>query len=133
VNVTVNVTGSADVPAYSMQLTTPTPVTPTAPVLDSSFTVSRSTDLEVSWTGGVEGTVQFNLSAMEAADSYTITCNAAASAGSLTVESEALAGLTDQVGVSLGQYVGVTQTVEDWSMVFEAVQQHASVTAPVED
>jgi hypothetical protein len=133
VNVTVTVTGSADVPAYSMQLTTPTPVTVTAPVLDDTFEISRSTDIEMTWTGGAEGTVQFVVSGTNAPDSYTVTCNADASGGSLTVEAAALAGLPDEAGVVLGQYATATQTIDDWSLIFEAVQQHGAIAVSVGD
>lgn len=132
---TVTVSGSAQVPAFSLGVTTPNPITVTSPVAQigstgSTYTISRSGDLAVTWTGGVDGTVNVSLSSSDApAGSASITCMVAANAGTVTVP----AAFMSQLGTTGGFVAGVTSytsdNVGDWLMLFEASSSSAQGVA----
>jgi hypothetical protein len=132
---TVTVSGSAQVPAFSLGVTTPNPITVTSPVAQigstgATYTISRSGDLAVTWTGGVNGTVNVTLSSSDApAGSASISCMVDASAGAVTVPG----AFMSQLGTTGGFVAGVTSytsdNVGDWLMLFEASSSSAQGVA----
>jgi len=123
---TVTVGGSASVPAYTMSLDTPTPITVTAPAPTGSaatggaYTVSKSSDLVVSWTGGVQGQVVIGLSDMGTAPNAAISCSVAASAGTVTIPASLMSGFGAMAGFTASVTTSTTKTVGDWLMDFQA-------------
>jgi len=123
---TVTVSGSASVPAYTMNLDTPNPITITAPAPTGSATTgatygfSRSSDLVVTWTGGVQGQVVIGLSNMGTAPNAAIACSVAASAGTVTIPASLMSGFGAMAGFTASVTTSATKTVGDWLMDFQA-------------
>jgi len=123
---TVTVGGSAAVPAYDMMVTAPHPITLTAPAptgtatTGASYTFSKSADLIVSWTGGVEGQVVVGVQSMGLNPEASVTCSASASAGTVTVPASLLSGLGTMGAFSASVTSSATKTVSDWLMDFQA-------------
>ena len=130
---TVVVTGSADVPAFTMNLTAPNSITVTSPLpgSDMAYTISRSSDLVVTWSGGVDGSAQVNISSNSsgATTSSVITCNVDAAKGTVTVPASLMSGFTSPGGFGAGVTNSATKTVGDWLMEFQAEQQTGSGSA----
>lgn len=85
---TVVATGSADVPAFSLSLQVPNPIKVSTPLLHagSTYTISRKSDLKVTWTGGVEGYVNVRITGQGSPGTAPeIRCGVAASAATLSV------------------------------------------------
>jgi hypothetical protein len=129
---TVEVTGSADVPAFTMNLTAPSPITVTSPLPSSTmtYTISRSSDVVVTWSGGVDGTAQVNLSSNSsgATQSLSITCSVDASKGTVTVPASLMSGFASSGGFVAAVYNSATKNVGDWLMEFQATQQTGAGT-----
>jgi hypothetical protein len=123
---TVVVTGSADVPAFTMDLVAPSPITVTSPLPSSTmvYSISRSSDLVVTWSGGVDGTTQVNVSSNSSGTTpaSTITCSVAAAKGTVTVPASLMSGFTTSGGFVAGAYNSATKNVGDWLMEFQAEQ-----------
>jgi len=123
---TVTVGGSTSVPAYSMSINAPNPITLTAPVPSSvgqtgaTYTIPRGANLAVTWTGGVDGTVTVSLTSGTAPSGVTVTCTAAASAGSVTIPASLMASLGATGGFTAGVTSSATKTVGEWLMDFQA-------------
>lgn len=120
---TLTVTGSADVPAYSMSVTAPNPIAVTSPPVqaNATYTISRATDLKVTWTGGVEGTVTVGVSSGTAATGrIDISCSAPAAAGTVTVPASALSGLGPSGSFGASVTNTATKSVGGWQMIFQA-------------
>lgn len=95
----------------------------TAPVAsaDGGYTISRTTDLKVTWTGGVEGTTTVAVtSGTTASGNVTISCSVAAASGALTVPIGMLASLGASGTFSAGVANVATKTVAGWQMSFQA-------------
>lgn len=125
--ITLNVTGSADVPAYSLSLTAPNPIVVTSPLPQGvsssgllSYTHSRASNLVITWTGGVEGTTSVTLTSESTTAPALVVCEASATTGTLSVPAAFLAKLsgTAQLTVSVGSLAW--KTVGDWTMGFQA-------------
>jgi hypothetical protein len=131
--VTVAVTGSTDVPAFTIDLVAPHPITLTAPPKQSSdYTFSRSTDMVVQWTGGVEGTVDVELSSQNSAGTQVVLeayCSVAASKGTATVPATLLSKLPASVSISITVINTASKDVGDWSMTFGAAMPALDTTA----
>jgi len=123
---TVTVGGTADVPAYTMSVTTPSPITLTAPTSTTYnaagpiFSVSRTADLVVTWTGGTNGQVSVDLESTSPAAEAA--CTADASAGTLTIPASILANFGGTTGMGVGVTTVTTKNTGDWLMEFEAQQ-----------
>jgi hypothetical protein len=128
---TVVVTGSADVPAFTMNLTAPNPITVTSPLpgSDMAYTISRSSDLVVTWSGGVDGSVQVGISSNSSGATKSITCNVDAAKGTVTVPASLMSGFTSPGGFVAGAGSSATKNVGDWLMEFQAEQQTGSGSA----
>jgi|GEM_PF-2286176 len=125
---TVTVTGSANVPAFTLGLTAPTPVTLTAPLgtpgtTGTTYTISKAGPLNVAWTGGVEGSVTVDLisgTTQTGRAQIQIHCSVDASKGMVTVP----ATFMTKLGASGFFTAGVTsiadKNVGDWLMYFQA-------------
>jgi hypothetical protein len=117
----VTVTGSADVPAFAVNVTAPNPVSVTAPTAPSgAYTISRGWDLKVTWTGGVEGSVTVGLSSNDTAGPISVACSANASTGTITIPTSALASLGTSGGFNVAVTNTANETVNDWFVAFEA-------------
>jgi hypothetical protein len=97
-SLTITATG-ATVPAFSVDLVVPQPVTLTSPdpagaMSASGWTISRSRDLPFAWTGGSTGNVRFWVGQSVGATSTIIDCEAPASSGSGVIPAAALGYLT---------------------------------------
>jgi hypothetical protein len=127
----VVVTGSADVPAFTMNLTAPNPITVTSPLpgSDMAYTISRSSDLVVTWSGGVDGSVQVGISSNSSGATKSITCNVDAAKGTVTVPASLMSGFTSPGGFVAGAGSSATKNVGDWLMEFQAEQQTGSGSA----
>jgi hypothetical protein len=120
---TVVVTGSADVPAFSMSIVAPNPIVVTTPLVGagSTYSLSRAGDLAVKWTGGVEGSVTVSLTSSNApGGSVTISCAVDAAKGQITVPATFMSGLGTSGSFSAGVTTAATKTVNDWLMEFQA-------------
>lgn len=123
---TVTVGGSSAVPAYDMTITAPHPITLTAPAptgtatTGASYAFSKSADLVVSWTGGVEGQVIIGVQSTDANSQATVTCSVPASAGTVTVPASLMSGLGTMGGFTASVTSSATKTVSDWLMDFQA-------------
>jgi hypothetical protein len=135
--ITLNVSGSADVPAYSLSLTAPNPIAVTSPLpqgVDTSgfpnYPLSRATNLVLTWTGGVEGTVLVDMTSGSTATPAYIICEAAATTGTLTVPAAFMAKLSGTVGLDVSVSNYSWKTVGDWTMGFQAAvsKNHGTVT-----
>jgi hypothetical protein len=117
----VSVTGSADVPAFAVDVTAPNPVSVTAPMAPSgAYSISRGSDLNVTWIGGVEGSVTVGLSSSATAGPVSVACSAKASAGTVTIPLAALASLGTSGGFSVAVSNTANETISDWFILFEA-------------
>jgi hypothetical protein len=123
---TVTVTGSADVPAFTLGLTAPNPITLTTPLstlgaTGSTYSISKAGALNVVWTGGVEGTVTVDLTTGTAQTTMvTITCAVDASKGMVTIPATFMAKLGASGGFTAGVTSYADKTVGDWLMHFQA-------------
>jgi len=122
---TVTVGGTTSVPAYSMSVTAPNPITMTAPLpvvgsTGATYTIARGANLAVTWTGGVDGTVTVSLTSGNGTTGVTISCSAPASAGTVTVPASLMASLGATGAFSAGVTSFTTKTVGDWLMDFQA-------------
>jgi len=124
---TASVTASSGVPAATLNLTAPSLITATAPA--APYTISKSADLPVTWSGGAEGTVTVSLSSGSGTSLVSIDCDAAATAGTLTVPAAMLAHLGASGGFSIAVATDTTQAVNDWQMKFEASSVAVQATA----
>ena len=124
---TVVVSGSSDVPAFSLAVTAPNPISLTSPPAQGyasngfpSYPVSRATDLLVKWTGGIEGTVSVGFSSSDNTVNQTtqINCSVAASKGTLVVPAAFLAKLSSSADFTVSQNNLTWSTVGDWMMEF---------------
>lgn len=98
--VEATVTGDGDIPPHSLSAVAPSDITILSPDIapatmgwyEPVVTVERSQDLVVRWTPGAEGTVSFTLTAHDLyGELFTgVSCDAAASAGSMTIPSPIL-------------------------------------------
>lgn len=122
---TVTVGGSANVPAYDMTINTPNPITLTAPVASNSgpsgpsYIFPKSSDLVVTWTGGVQGLVVIGVSST-GTPGQTVSCSVAASVGTVTIPASLLSGLGTTGGFSASVSTSATKMVNDWLMEFQA-------------
>lgn len=128
--VTLTVTGSTDIPAFTLATTAPNPIVVTSPLPDGSastlmaYSASRATDLVVTWSGAVDGEVMVTLGGgSEAEASKQIVCTVGATKGTLSVPASLLRKLggTTNFGVTVRSLVW--KTVGDWVMGFEAYAQ----------
>lgn len=128
--VTLTVTGSSDIPAFTLSTTAPNPIVVTSPLPDGSagtlvaYSVSRASDLVVTWSGGVDGEVMVTMGGgSEAEASKQIVCTVGATKGTLSVPASLLRKLggTPNFGVTVRSLVW--KTVGDWVMGFEAYAQ----------
>jgi hypothetical protein len=96
-----------------------------------TYTISRSSDLVVTWSGGVDGTAQVSLSSNSSGTtpSSTISCNVAAAKGTVTVPASLMTGFASSGGFVAGAYNTATKNVGDWLMEFQAEQQTGVGTA----
>lgn len=128
---TVTVTASADVPAFTMSLTAPSPISVTSPIFAGAtasyyyYVISRSSDLVVTWSGGVDGTAQLVLQdsvPSTATSTHKITCNVDAATGTVTVPASLMPGFySNALGVFyIRLFSSATQNIGDWLMEFEA-------------
>jgi hypothetical protein len=124
---TVTVTGSADVPAFTMGLTAPNPIAITSPAVSGSevsgntYTISKAGALNVTWTGGVDGMVSVDLTTGTAASGQVnIHCSLDASSGMVTVPANFMAKLGASGGFTAGVTSFADKNVGDWLMHFQA-------------
>jgi hypothetical protein len=120
---TLTVTGSDAVPAFTMGLTFPNPISITAPVAtigyrpdSKSYAISKTGALNIAWTGGVDGQVMVSIYS----DSIRIVCAVDAAKGAVTVPANlmALLGATGTFSAIGANHAD--RTVGDWSMHFLA-------------
>jgi len=123
---TMTATGDA-VPAFTIALTAPSrphvmspaPTTGSAPPL----VVMRASGLPVMWSATSPGTMAIDVYADTADAKLDLTCEAPASAGSLTIATDALAAIpADAANVNLTALVATTATMMagDWPVSFTA-------------
>lgn len=125
----------ADVPAFSVTLTTPTKATITAPAkpaAGSLLPINRAQDFSVSWTGGGSGRVQVFLSG--AGSSSSLFCKFDASAGTGKVPAAALATMTGTMGsFAMASIAETESSAGDWgigaSAYFNAVWPDAAIVS----
>jgi hypothetical protein len=119
---TVTVTGSADVPAFTLNVTAPNPISVTSPAAsNSTYTISRGSALAVTWTGGVEGMVTVSVSSGTAATGQVmISCSVDAATGTVTVPAAFMAKLGATGSFSAGVTNIAHKTISDWLMHFQA-------------
>jgi len=124
---TLSVTGSADVPAFMIGLTFPSPISITAPIPtlgngSTRYTISKAGALNVAWTGGVNGDVLVKLySNTSPPASVSIDCTVAAAGGAVTVPATFMAKLGAFGSFTAMGTSHVDKMVGDWSMHFEAI------------
>jgi hypothetical protein len=131
---TVSAAGSADLPAWSGTVVAPAPADFTAPSFDGNLTIQRSSALSVAWTGGGAGRVRFFVATVETVSGQTtrtvsVSCEAPASAGSMSVPAAALGRLSPTGGnVSATASASVTSTtnVEVAELLVSLVAVHAA-------
>jgi hypothetical protein len=119
---TVQVAGSANVPAATLDVVAPNPIVLTAPVAagGAGLKISTAANLVVTWTGGVEGTVtavaEYN---NQGTEDFLVYCSAPAASGSLTMPAALLAKLGSKG--TFAAYVDnvTTKQVDDWTMRFQ--------------
>ncbi|HEY4187514.1 MAG TPA: hypothetical protein VGP07_20725 [Polyangia bacterium] len=132
---TVTVAGSASVPAYTMTITAPNPITLTAPTASSigqsgpAYTIARGTNLVVTWTGGVEGNVVVSAQSGSGSTGVSVTCTVAASTGTVTIPASVLGNLGATGSFTASVTTSATKTVSDWLMDFQATVGSAQGTA----
>lgn len=118
--VTVTVTGSPDVPAFTMDTVAPHPIVVTAPIPTPSsplvdYSISRATDLAVTWTGGVEGKVIVTMGNV----SGSLTCTVDATKGTLSVPSALMKKITGTpVNFDVIVHNTAFKAVGEWMMSF---------------
>jgi hypothetical protein len=124
---TVTVTGSADVPAFTMGLTAPNPISITSPAVSGSgvsgntYTISKAGALNVTWTGGVEGMVTVDLTTgTSASGQVNIHCALDASKGTVTIPANFMAKLGASGGFTAGVTSFADKNVGEWLMHFQA-------------
>jgi hypothetical protein len=130
--VTAVVTGSADVPAFTLDLVAPNPITLTAPTKSSGdYSFPRGTDLAVRWTGGVEGSVVVVLANKNGGVTQFLeaSCSVDASKGTATVPAALLAKLPASVSLEITVVNSASKDVQDWSMTFGAIMPTLEATA----
>jgi hypothetical protein len=125
----------ADIPAFTVAVTTPTKATITAPAKPAAaslLAINRAQDFTVSWTGGGSGRLQVFLSG--AGGSPSLFCRFAASAGTGKVPAAALATMTGAMGSFAMASINETEkTAGDWgieaSAYFNAVWPDAAIVS----
>ena len=125
----------ADVPAFTVAVTTPTKATitsPAKPAAGSLLAVNRAQDFSVSWSGGGTGNVQVYLSGTTGSPS--LFCRFAASAGTGKVPAAAIAMMTGTTGAFAMASIGLAEaTAGDWgieaSAYFNAVWPDAAIVS----
>lgn len=121
--VEATVTGDGDIPPHSLSAVAPADITILSPHIDPAttnlyepvVTIDRSQDLVVRWTPGSDGTVSFALTAHDVyGERFTgVSCDAAASAGSMTVPSDILSRVDSTESETTALFdVGVYNQVE---------------------
>lgn len=134
---TVSVEGSADVPAYEMDLVLPNPIQVTSPAAESdgNYSISRGSALNVVWNGGAEGfvTVSVSSDAAEDGDEVAIQCIVDASEGELSVPESFMAKLGESGGFGAGVTTVALEEVEDWTMQFQSTSLLSVGTATFTD
>ena len=123
----------ADLPAFTVSVTTPAKATitaPTKPAAGSLLAVNRAQDFTVSWTGGGGGKVQVYLSD----NAKALFCRFDGSAGTGKVPAAALALLSAGSGAFAMASIGLaTKTAGDWdveaSAYFNAVWPDAAIVS----
>lgn len=98
----------ADVPAFTASLVAPGPIaitSPTAPSGGGKLSVSRTSDLTMTWTGGGSAQFRGGITAVynNGASSAAVVCTAPASAGSFTIPAS-LIGQLPQSPTSAGLF-----------------------------
>ncbi len=129
---TVVVTGSVDVPAFTMSVVAPNPIVVTSPLAQggSTYAISRATPLAVTWTGGVEGSVTVSLASNTGPNGQvSISCSVDAGMGKVTVPESFMAELGTSGSFSAGVTNVATKNVDDWLMDFQASTTGAQGTA----
>lgn len=127
--VTASAPGSADVPEFSLEVSAPSDVSLTAPELDllTPLAVSRSADLEFTWSEGEDGTVTVMISESMGDDvSRSISCSVAATEGSVSVDASLLEDFTGQGALSAVITAAGQTTVDDWAISISASSSLAS-------
>lgn len=115
----------ADVPAFTTQLTAPTPVVITSPLPPGAggpISISRASDLQMTWTGG-NGKVRGGISVSYASSTASLICVAAASAGSYTLPAAMIAQLpaSPMSGILFAYSDAQSQVVSgNYSFLFDA-------------
>lgn len=120
---TAQVTGSTSVPAMTLEVIAPTPITVVAPVAAAGMPleISKGTDLVIKWTGGVEGNSTIYLTNDEGSGvDRSIQCFAAASLGTLTVPTAFLASLGTKGSFRAGVINVTTRGLGEWAGKFFA-------------
>jgi hypothetical protein len=126
--------GSADVPKFSVNLVAPSSVTVTSPELGTDeLSVSRSADLEVTWSDGENGTVSVSVIGGDDSLSRMIACSAPASADGIVVDASLLSDFPAEAVASVSITQSSTKTVDDWSLLFSAAQTVATGALAFED
>lgn len=124
---TVTVSGSADVPAFTMDLTAPNPIAITSPVVSgtgvsgNTYAISKAGAFNVTWTGGVDGMVSVDLTTGTAQSAQVnIHCYVDASKGMVTIPATFMAKLGASGGFTSGVTSVADKNVGDWLMHFQA-------------
>ena len=136
VEVTVEASGSDDVPAFSMDLVLPDPFTLTAPEAEAAggYALSRSESLEVTWDGGGEGMVSVSMGGDTDEQRVAISCFAPSADGGVTVDSSLIAELPDAGFFSASASASASSDVgDDWLVTFVGTNLGAAGTTTVSD
>jgi hypothetical protein len=129
----LTVSGSTDVPGFSIQLSLPTRATLTMPLYEEGAIVDANQTVEVEWDNGIEGFVWVSFAPAAFPDSDAVVCKADAAAGFLTVDPVALAGLRGNVQYLVRQQLAEVKLVDDWRMVFAGVVRLRERTVVLSD
>jgi hypothetical protein len=140
--VTVSADG-ATVPPFSVSLQLPSVVTLTQPPPSSSWTIDRSVDFPVAWTGGSTGSVTLGIQANGGGTAIDVECTFAAESGGGAFPASLLAYLLPTTPGADGSVdtASVSGYVEDglqllvggrWNISVEAQSSQFSATATIE-
>ncbi len=109
--VTAEARGGADLPAFSITVATPTPMTVTAPAGGLFSSIAAGVALDVAWTPGNGETTLVSVNVLngqfKAVAGNTILCTLTGDPGALTVPAEAMQTLPS--GIGYRALVGVTR------------------------
>ena len=90
--------------------------------------ISKAANLVVTWTGGVEGTVEVGVDNDDAGVLDTIiACSAPAAAGSLSVPATLLTMLGTKGYFQSSAQNATTKQVDDWTMQFQATTRNEPI------